>query len=267
MTRAPIGKPRAPGPASMTSPDASRPRITGSSIGMTPRSSPLRIFQSIGLMLAPDTRTLSSPGPTRGAGSSRSSSLSTSPYPVRTTAFMTTGCQRSRARLVGWWCQERTVACGGARLRRARRVAAPPGFGADAPAKLVGERVVDAEHGVGDDRADHRGELEAGAGAAGGDGEGRPAGGGGDPEGGMAGVAVDAQPAGRDRGVGQRGQRAAQEVAQRGFLIHRDLAGSVGGERDAGAMIGNLHDTVMLDWKTVIAGTRDIGAEHRELEI
>src|SRR3954454_325112 len=83
-------------------------------------------------------------------------------------------------------CQERTVACGGARLRRAGGVAAPAGLRAGAPAKLVGERVVDAEHGVGDDRADHRGELEAVAEATGGDGEGRAAGVAGDPEVGIA---------------------------------------------------------------------------------
>src|SRR6266478_2575133 len=76
-------------PTSTTSPEVSRPRMCGNSTGIQAFMSPRRIFQSTALTLLADTRTLSSPAAALGSGTSRNSSLSTSPYPVSTIAFTT----------------------------------------------------------------------------------------------------------------------------------------------------------------------------------
>ena len=56
-------------------------------------------------MLAPTMRTLIWLGPALGSGSSRTSSLSTSPYPVNTAAFMlgATYCLRYSTSPVMFW--------------------------------------------------------------------------------------------------------------------------------------------------------------------
>src|SRR5580704_8798279 len=88
VTRAPTRNRVTPAPTSTTSPAASRPRMAGRSSGSPGRFIPSRSFQSIGLMLVATTRTLSSPSCTVGSGTSRTSSWSTPPNPIRTAAFM-----------------------------------------------------------------------------------------------------------------------------------------------------------------------------------
>src|ERR1700722_8791976 len=69
-------------------PERSRPRMAGNSSGYHCLASPLRTFQSMGLMLAAATRTRTSPGPATGSGASSYFSLDGAPYSCKRTAFM-----------------------------------------------------------------------------------------------------------------------------------------------------------------------------------